>query len=139
MEDFSRASEAVALFCRINMNTKRDLPIRASEMGVLIYIVKAQVAPAPIQIANFFQVTKPMVTTMIQNLIQGGYIVKDKSPLDKRSFTLLPTRKGNQLVEETYAEYVKSLTTLQSGLGMKKFSQLIELLEQANIILTEKK
>lgn len=42
MEQFIKGAEEVTLFCRINMNIKRELPIRASEMGMLIYLVKSE-------------------------------------------------------------------------------------------------
>ena len=43
------------MFCRINMNTKRDMPVRAGEMGMLIYIVKSFKLQSPIRIADFFR------------------------------------------------------------------------------------
>ena len=41
MDTMMNAMEQVSLFCRLNMNTRRNLPIRSSEMGMLIYLVKA--------------------------------------------------------------------------------------------------
>lgn len=139
MQEYIKASEAVSLFCRISMNAKRDLPIRASEMGMLIFIVKTQEPQTPIQIAAFFKVTKPMVTTMINSLMKKGYLTKQSSDIDKRSFTLIPTDKAKRLVDETYTEYFKSMALLKSNMGQEKFDKLIELLEQANTILAEEK
>ena len=40
MDKMIESSKQVSLFCRLNLNTRRDLPIRSSEMGMLIYLVK---------------------------------------------------------------------------------------------------
>lgn len=137
MQEYIKGAEAVSLFCRIHMNAKRDLPIRSSEMGMLILIVKSTEPQSPIQIAEFFKVTKPMVTTMTNSLIKKGYLTKNPSPTDRRSFTLQPTEQAVCLVEHAYSEYVKTMETLKKQMGCKKYKYLIELIEQANSILLE--
>lgn len=51
MKEVIRAAEQIALFCRININMKKELPIRSSEMGILIYLVKGEGEKIPIGIA----------------------------------------------------------------------------------------
>jgi hypothetical protein len=34
------SADVVAMFCRLHMNLRRDIPIRPSEMGVLIFTQK---------------------------------------------------------------------------------------------------
>jgi len=138
VQDYVKSSEVVSLFCRINMNAKRDLPIRAGEMGMLIFIVKSDSPPIPIKIAEFFKVTKPMVTAMANSLVKKGYLTKRTSPDDGRSYALLPTEKGILLVDETYVEYCKSMEKLKSKMG-KKYNSLIELLDIANKVLLDSK
>lgn len=137
METFVRGAEQVTLFCRLNMNTKRSLPIRASEMGMIIYLVKSKEPKTPIKIADFFKVTKPNVTAMIKSLEKSEYIIKKQSKLDKRSFVLEPTQKAIDLVEETYNEYFKTMELLNKKMGVDEYTQLIDLLEKANNILME--
>lgn len=127
------------LFCRINMNTKRDLPIRSSEMGLLIRIVKDEGEHTPLKIADFFKVTKPMVTAMINSLVRMAYIVKVKSTLDQRSFVVKPTEKAVMIVNEAYLEYYKNMQVLRTGLGDFEYDRFIELMEKANYILLEGK
>jgi len=131
----SRSAEAVSMFCRLNINTKKNLPIRSSEMGMLILIVKTEHAVTPVMVAEFFKVSKPMVASMISNLTKAGYITKVPSTEDKRSFTLIPTEKAVSIVETTYSEYLKTMQLLADKLGYEKFTSLITLLEQANEIL----
>ncbi len=130
-----RSAEAVSMFCRLNINTKKNLPIRSSEMGMLIFIVKTEHPVSPVMVAEFFKVSKPMVASMISNLSKEDYIIKVPSSEDKRSFTLSPTEKAVSLVETTYCEYLKTMQLLADKLGHEKFTCLIGLLEQANDIL----
>jgi len=133
----SRSAEAVSMFCRLNINTKKNLPIRSSEMGMLILIVKTVHPVTPVMVAEFFKVSKPMVASMTAHLSKEGYIVKVPSTEDKRSFTLSPTEKAVKLVETTYSEYLKTMQLLADKLGHEKFTSLMDLLEQANEVLIE--
>ena len=139
MNKLIRSAEVISLFCRININTRRDLPVRSSEMGMLIYLVKSESAATPIKIAEFFKVTKPMITSMINSLGKKGYLIKMPSNTDKRSFALKPTEKAVQLVEQTYVEYYKNLNMLIDGMGMENYEALVKLLEMANSVLLEGK
>lgn len=139
MDNLIRASEQISLFCRMNVNTRRELPIRSSEMGMLIYLVKTEEEKTPNGVARFFRFTKSMATNMVTSLSANGYIVKKQSETDKRSFLLIPTDKAIQLVEDTYEEYFKMMSVLKTRMGEKKFSDFLVLLETANNILLEEK
>lgn len=139
MNDLIRASEQISLFCRMNINTKKGLPIRSSEMGMLIYLVKTEEEKTPNGVARFFCFSKSMATNMVRSLSVNGYLEKKQSISDKRSVLLVPTNKAIQLVEETYEEYVKVMTVLKTQMGEAKFFELLALLEVANDILLEEK
>ncbi|WP_125762039.1 MarR family winged helix-turn-helix transcriptional regulator [Companilactobacillus hulinensis] len=139
MNQLAEASEQVSLFCRLNNNIKKELPIRSSEMGMLIYLVKTDNDKTPNGAAKFFNVTKSMATNMVSSLLQQGYITKKQSELDKRSFILIPTDKANSLVDDAYEEYFKAMSSLQKNMGDDKFNELIVLLRSANQILLEEK
>ena len=138
-DELINVAETVSMFCRLNINTKKDLPIRSSEMGLLILICKSVDPVTPVMAADFFKVKKPMITTMVSNLLKHGYIEKILSTEDKRSFSLNPTEKARQLVNDTYSEYMKTMELLRHKLGSIEFSKLITLLEKANFILLEEK
>ncbi len=139
MNELIKGAEVISLFCRININAKKELPIRSSEMGLLIFLVKEQCEHTPLMISEFFKVTKPMVTAMVNSLVKKEYIIKIPSPIDKRSFILKPTEKAILLVGETFDEYYKNMQVLKERLGNKKFENLTELLNEANGILLGEK
>lgn len=139
MDRMIQISEQISLFCRLQMNAKRKLPIRSSEMGMLIYLVKTDGKKTPNAAAKFFNITKAMATNTVTSLLNNGYIVKKQSDIDKRSYLLIPTDKAIDLVNDTYTDYFKMISMLESKMGENKFYELIQLLETANNILLEEK
>lgn len=137
--DIINSTEAIALFCRLQMNLKRDIPIRPSEMGVLIFIQKQSIPVTPLMISNFFRITKPSVTSMINSLIKKNYLMRIPSSIDGRSYTVSTTVQGKELVESTYNEYLRMTQLLEKKMGSKEFNLFIELIQKANNILSEEK
>ncbi len=138
-DELAKGAETVSMFCRLNINIKKDLPIRSSEMGLLILIHKSDESVTPVMAADFFKVRKPMITTMVSNLIKNGYIEKILSLDDKRSYSLKLTEKARELVNDTYSEYMKTMELLRQKLGATDFDKLVALLKKSNSILLEEK
>lgn len=136
-KDIIMSAETVSRFCRLQMNTKRDIPIRPSEMGALILVERSEEPVTPLMISSFFGISKPSVTDMVNSLIKGDYLSKVPSEKDRRSYTVSVTPKGRELVETTYKEYVKSMELLEDKMGKQEFNALIDLLEKANKVLSE--
>lgn len=137
MNEIEKGAETISLFCRTNYKVNKEIPIRSSEMGLLILLVKSDVPVTSMVAAEFFKVSKPMITAMAQSLIKKQYIKKVQLNEDKRKFHLVPTKKAIQLVDETYTHYFKHLELLKTKMGDKDFCTLVELLSEANQILLE--
>jgi DNA-binding MarR family transcriptional regulator len=134
-KDINSAAMQVALFCRLNMNRKTNIPIRYSEMGVLIYIAVSQQPVCPAMISSFLGITKPCATAALKILTKSEYIERIPSQSDGRSYTLSITPYGRKLVEEACTEYTKAIELVHQQLGDENFAQFISLLGQANHIL----
>lgn len=139
MDDIFHASEQISLFCRLNIHTKRELPVRSSEMGMLIYLCKSDGEKTPKGVAQFFKFSKAMATNMVASLQKKGYLHKIPALEDGRSFILCPTEKARELVDSTYEEYYKTMPVLHEKMGTDNFHALIGLLTEANRILLEEK
>lgn len=138
-EKIMQAADEIVMFCRLQMHAKRELPIRSSEMGVLIYVQKQNEAVTPLMISNFFQIAKPSVTSMINELIRKDYLTKTPSTTDGRSYTVSITLRGQELVALTHNEYFKTIAMLEDKMGEVEFKSLIQLINKANGILSEEK
>jgi DNA-binding MarR family transcriptional regulator len=137
--DINMSADAIAQFCRLQMNIKRDIPIRPSEMGALIFTQRYNAPITPLMLSNFFKISKPSVTAMVNSLIKKDYLIKTPSSTDGRSYTVSITDKGTELVESTYNEYFRIMELLKKKMGCKEFNLFIELIQKANMILSEEK
>ncbi len=138
MDKYVNANIIFSKFSRSYMNLKKDLPIRPSEMGVLNIITKREGLFTPIMIAELLEVTRPMVASHISILEKKGYITKQYSKTDKRSFYVIPTNKAITLVNDVENELKKKLIKLENELGQDNFNNLIVFLENARISLESK-
>ncbi|MBQ7880627.1 MAG: MarR family transcriptional regulator [Clostridia bacterium] len=132
MDKYTKANIIFSKFSRDYMELKKDLPIRASEMGVLNIIVKREGLFTPLMIAELLEVSKPMVTSHITILEKKGYVVRQSSKEDKRSFYVIPTNKAKDLVKATTLKVRSQLSMLEKSLGENAFNNLIELLIKAH-------
>lgn len=135
MDRYINANIALSKFSRDYIDLKKDLPIRPSEMGVLNIITKRDGLYTPVMIAELLDVSKPMIAAHISSLEEKGYICKETSSGDKRSFYVLPTDKARKLVDVTEKKLGEHLKKIESRLGKEKFDLLIGLLEEALEIL----
>ena len=135
MNKYLEANIIMSKFCNNYMELKKDLPIRPSEMGVLNIIVKREGKFTPLMIAELLEVSKPMITTHIVSLEKKGYIYREVSEIDKRSFFVCPTDKAISLVEETSKKMDMNLGKIEEAIGEKEFQDLLKLLAETNKVL----
>lgn len=112
------------------MELKKELPIRPSEMAVLNIITQRGGKYTPLMIAELLGVSKPMITAHIQVLLQKGYIFKEVSADDKRSFYVLPTEKAIELTDSYKIKQADYLKTIEESLGEDDFNELVRMLDK---------
>ena len=128
MDKYMNANIIFSKFARNYMELKKDLPIRPSEMAVLNIITQREGKFTPIMIAELLGVSKPMITAHIRVLLKKGYISKELSEKDKRSFYILPTDKAVALADKFNAKQTKCLKTIETVLGKSEFEHMVDLL-----------
>lgn len=136
-QDIIESAKTVSLFCRMQMRKDLDIPVRQSEMGVLIYVHESKDPVTPRMVSAYFRIRKPSVTAMVRTLVNEGYLKKEASEKDKRSYTLACTEKGDDLVKGTFDDYHRSIRQLKKSMGDEAFGQLITLMHEANRVLGE--
>lgn len=139
MDKYSRANAVFSKFGRDYANLKKDLPIRPSEMAVLNIISRDSEKYTPVMIAKILGVSKSMVASLILVLENNGYIKRHESLIDKRSFYIIPTKKGMDLVNYSKKSLYKELENIEEKIGPEKFDLLIRLTEEVVNYLEEKK
>ena len=139
MDKYMNANIIFSKFSRDYMELKKDLPIRPSEMGLLNIISRREGDFTPLMLAEMIGVSKPMIAAHIQALIKKGYIFKETSGVDKRSFFVRPTEKGKALADEFEKRQTGHLKKIEESLGEKEFADLICLMGKAQNILEKLK
>lgn len=139
MEKYMHANIVFSKFSRDYMELKKDLPIRPSEMGMLTLITRRQGDFTPLMLAEMIGVSKPMIAAHIQALLKKGYIWKEVSGVDKRSFFVRPTETGKALADKFEARQSGYLKQMEAKLGKEEFDKLVRLLYEAQTILDEMK
>lgn len=137
MDKYVEANIVFSMFCKNYAELKKDLPVRPSEMGVLNIITRREGKFTPLMIAELLEVSKPMITAHITSLEKKGYIFREYSSDDKRSFYIIPTAKGRDLVETTAKEMGHNLKVIEEALGKEKFQELQEQLSNVNKVLKD--
>lgn len=135
MDKYLNVNIIFSKFCNGYAELKKELPIRPSEMGVLNIIVQREGLFTPAMIAELLDVSKPMITAHIRALEKKGYIYKEYSKEDKRSFYVMPTDKAKDLVKATAEKMNAYLHQIEDALGEDVFEQLLEILFATNKIM----
>lgn len=121
------------------METKKDLPIRPSEMAVINIITKREGDFTPLAIAELLGVSKSMIAAHIASLEKQEYIYKENSEIDKRSFFVRPTEKAKVLADEFEVKQTEILKKMEHLIGEDEFDHLVGVLEKLNAAVTDGK
>ena len=133
------ANTVFSKFSRDFTELKNYLPIRPSEMGLLNIVTRRKRDLTPLALAEIMAVSKPMIAAHIQALEKKGYIFKEQSSEDKRSFFVRPTEKAVALCAEYEKRQTERIIALESELGEADFDELVRLADKAQRIIREMK
>ncbi|ACV27081.1 MarR family winged helix-turn-helix transcriptional regulator [Kangiella koreensis] len=104
-------------------------PERLSLLSILVYI-----GPQTINsLAEMEQVSAPAITRTVKSLEKQGYVIKSRSKTDQRVVYVAPTRKSQQLLDETQRKRVDRIEHLLEGAAEEDLKQL-----KAAMIILEK-
>ena len=137
MNKHMHANIVFSKFTRDFNELKNYLPIRPSEMGLLNIITRGKGDHTPLALAERMAVSKPMIAAHISSLEEKGYIVKEQSPEDKRSFFVRPTEKAQRLCHEYESIQTERIRQLELALGESELESLVTLLDKAQKIIRE--
>ena len=83
-------------------------------------------------------ISRPLASRLIENLEMKGFLEKEVSEADKRSYFLRITELGSRELKGTYAYYLEPVYLLRTQMGEEKFGLLAGLLCECNRISGEK-
>lgn len=121
------------------LNSKlKDLSIRSGQYD-FFYVISLHEGITQKELSEWLYIGKSTTAKVVKNLVDHGYIRKEKDAADKRYERLYLTEKGRQitpLIHETFLETVE-LTTRQ--LSEQEVQQTVSLLKKILANVSEEK
>ena len=97
---------------------------------------KAQPLPRRwMQLSELMGLSKSAVSRLIDNLERNGFLAREYSQQDKRSYRLHLTEQGNQELQQAYRHYLEPIYRLRRTLGEERFHTLLSQIREANHLL----
>ncbi|WP_421752543.1 MarR family winged helix-turn-helix transcriptional regulator [Croceimicrobium sp.] len=107
----------------------RTLELGHSQAKTLYYIyLKKKVLPK--QIAEYFQLDKGSVTSLIKGLEKNGFLIRETHPTDNRCFYLKISTKAEEVIPEIEKVLSDWSHILQNGFSEKEKQTLNQLMKR---------
>lgn len=138
MEDYTwtemmEIMQEIRLFSSLHIRrSKKEGITTAQEMDLLSRIIFAENPLTPHELTAQMGLQKSAVSRLIEHLEKKGFLKKQQSQLDKRSYVLLITEKGNEELDQTYRYYLEPIYHLKKVMGVKEFERLTSQIKLAN-------
>lgn len=97
------------------------------QIQVLMFIGKQKEAQMK-DLASNFTITLPTATSLVDNLIKAGMIVRERSTEDRRVVTVKLSSQGKKLLAKATADRNKKMNTMLSYLPHKERKDLFKVL-----------
>ena len=131
--DMMEIMQDIRLFSSLHIrHSKKEGITTAQEMDLLSRIVFAKIPLTPHELTSQMGLCKSAVSRLIEHLEKKGFLMKQKSEQDKRSYVLLITEQGNQELDQTYRYYLEPVYHLKRVMGETEFSALTKQIKLAN-------
>lgn len=97
--------------------------LTAERLSILAILVKT--GPQTInKLAELERVSAPAITRTVKSLEKQGYVIKSRSKTDQRVVYVAPTRKSQQLLDETRRKAQLGIEELLQGINRDEAEQL---------------
>lgn len=109
----------------------------AQEIDLLFRVAVSQNPPTPGQLTHSMGISKTIVSRLTDKLEGKGFIIKERSGSDRRSYCIRITDSGKEEIDRMYYYYLNPLYLLQKHMESEKFETLFQLIKEANEILSD--
>lgn len=139
-ENIGKLTAAIHRNLQIILNNKlKDISIRSGQHD-FFYVISLKEGITQKELSEWLYISKSTTAKAVKNLIDHGYIRKEKDAADKRYGRLYLTEKGRQIsarISETFKEVVEITTKQLSQLEIEQTKELLKKI--LNNVLEENK
>lgn len=128
----------IRYFSRIMIRrATKEYSISAEHLDLLSQLAVNGEKMTPMSLSKVMRVNKTIISRIIDQLNNKGYLIKIKDESDKRSYFVSITELGNEHLKDIYKHYLGPIYNLRRKLGDKEFFELMACIEEANIKMNE--
>jgi len=91
----------------------------------------------PTEIAERLGLTGAAVTTLVDRLVAGGFVTRERDENDRRSVVVRAVPSKLKTVDALYAAYGKAMSRVLAGYSEREFELLEDWLTRASALLAE--
>lgn len=125
--------EAIRRFSSLYVRkSRKGAAASAQEVDALFRIGLAEEPLTPLLLSQGMGVSKTIVSRLAETLAAGGYVQKQFSETDRRSYHLVMTDKGREALASLCREYLAPIVELKQKLGSQAFDELMRCIDIAN-------
>lgn len=117
--------------------TTKEYKIPSQHLDLLSQLALHKESMTPMTLSKIMGVNKTVISRIIDKLSEGGYLIKHKDQIDKRSYSVSITDLGIEQLDKIYKYYLEPIYKLRSKLGDEEFFKLMSCIEKSNIKLNE--
>ena len=92
-------------------------------------IIQALGRPTVNEFASFVQISPPNAAYKVNNLIQKGYLKKERSDTDRREYYLVPTKKYEDYYNISYSYLSTVMERIKQRFSAEDVERIEEMLE----------
>ena len=137
--EMMKIMQDIRQFCSLHVKRSPKGGISsAQELDLLSRLHLSENPMTPHSLCEKMGISRPLASRLIENLEMKGFLEKEVSEADKRSYFLRITELGSRELKGTYAYYLEPVYLLRTQMGEEKFGLLAGLLCECNRISGEK-
>ncbi|MCB2289860.1 MarR family winged helix-turn-helix transcriptional regulator [Clostridium sp. CS001] len=130
--------QSIRYFSRVMIRrATKEYEIPAEHLDLLSQLAVSNKKMTPMTLSKLMKVNKTIISRIIEQLNNKGYLIKTMDENDKRSYFVSITELGKEQLDNIYKHYLGPIYELRRRLGEKDFFQLMECVEKANIKMNE--
>ena len=115
----------------------KEYQIPAEHLDLLSQLAIRNEKMTPMTLSKLMKTNKAIISRIIEQLNNKGYLVKTKDEKDKRSYFVSITELGEAQLRNIYKHYLGPIYDLRRKMGDNDFFQLMTSIEEANVKMNE--
>lgn len=115
----------------------KEYQIPAEHLDLLSQLAVSNEKMTPMTLSKLMKTDKTIISRIIEQLNNKGYLIKTKDENDKRSYFVSITELGEEQLRSIYKHYLGPIYELRRKIGDNDFFKLMKYIEEANKKMNE--